>query len=121
MTENKAQTLLTDWAMSLIEPDHIPVSTEVNVLAGEANYSGKHAYRSDIPLYKGGKTLLDYRSDISRLLENELTKTQLEATFLYFATPKNSFSKVGRALDCSIDVVSRAVKKAINLLKVKLI
>lgn len=121
MTENKAQTLLTDWAMSLIEPDHIPVSTEVNILAGEPNYSGKYAYRSDIPLYKGGKTLLDYRTDISIMLENELTTTQLEATFLYFATPKNSFSKVSRALDCSIDTVRWAVKKAINLLKVKLI
>lgn len=121
MTENKAQTLLTDWAMSLIEPDHIPVSSEVNVLAGEANYSGKHAYRSDIPLYKGGKTLLDYRSDISRMLENELTTTQLEATFLYFATPKNSFAKVGRALDCSHDSVSWSVKKATAIIKTNLV
>lgn len=117
MTENKAQTLLTDWAMSLIEPDHIPSHSSVNAIAGESTNLGKHAYRSDVLLYKGGETLQDYRENISRMLKREMTALQLNATFLYFAVPKNKYISVARALECNHETVSAAVKKAITLVK----
>lgn len=117
MTENKAQTLLTDWAMSLVEPDHIPASFDINILAGESTYLGKNAYRSDIPLYRGGKTLQDYRDNIDSLLKRELTKLQLEATFLYFAKPKNKHVKVSKSLGCHVDTVRLGIKKSIQLVK----
>lgn len=117
MTENKAQTLLTDWAMSLVEPDHIPSHTSISVISGEATNLGKHAFRSDVLLYKGGKTLQDYRESISLMLKREMTALQLNATFLYFAVPKNKYVQVARALDCNHETVSAAVRKAITLVK----
>lgn len=118
MTNTKAQTLLTDWAMSLIEPDHIPSTSEVNPIVGQSFYMGKNSYRSDIPLYTGGITLQDYRNGISRLLKRELTTLQLEAAFLYFAKPKNKYTSVSNVLGCHIDTVRLAVRKSIKLVKV---
>ena len=118
MTENKALTLLTDWAMSLVEPDHIPASFEINILAGEFTYPGKNVYRSDIPLYKGGITLQDYRDNIDALLKRELTKLQLEATFLYFAKPRNKHIEVSKSPGCHVDTVRLAVRKSIKLVKI---
>ena len=103
--------------MSLIEPDHIPQPFEVNILASDYTHSSRGAFRTDKPLYFGGKTLIEFRALIDRLLKRELTETQLEATFLYFTHPKNTYASVYKALECNRHTVTHAVKKSINLVK----
>ena len=81
MTDNKAQTLLTDWAANLISPESSTSFYDKNVLAFDSASYSKHAFRSDIPLYKGGTTLDVYRQRISCLLKDQLTELQLKAAF----------------------------------------
>lgn len=117
MTDNKAQTLLTDWATNLISPESSTYFYDKNVLAFDSSSYSKHAYRSDIPLYKGGTPLDVYRQRISSLLKSRLTDLQLKSTFLYFANSKNKYAQVARALDCNPETVAAAVKKAMRLVK----
>lgn len=117
MTDNKAQTLLTDWAANLISPESSTSFYDKNVLALDSASYSKHAFRSDIPLYKGGTTLDVYRQRISCLLKDQLTELQLKAAFLYFTSSRNKYAQVARALNCNPETVTTAVNKAIRLVK----
>lgn len=116
ISSHKAESLLTDWAMSKADPQHIPTGRHISFMFS-APCQDKRKYRTDSLLWDGRKTMVEIRDEIERTLRTNLSMQALQAAYLYFAQPKASFAKVSRALECSPGFVSSAVKKAIMLVK----